>query len=100
MFGAENGMNSLRFGANNRDAFGAPLQGPGASNMNFPFDMQAAQTWNGGAPVPSFATNGMGAMTQNGDYGHNRGIKPSRGRAGINNVSSHLFDRCVRLTRE
>jgi hypothetical protein len=87
MFGQDHSMPSLRFGGNMRDAFGAPMQGLGTSNMNFPYDMQAAQTWNGGAPLQPFAGNGMGAMTQNGDYGPNRSVKPSRGRAGINNVS-------------
>lgn len=87
MFGSENNVPSLRFGGNMRDAFGAPLQGPGISNMNnFPYDHQAAQTWSGNGPMQSYAGNGM-SMTQNGDYGPNRGIKPSRGRAGINNVS-------------
>ena len=91
-------MPSLRFGNNTRDAFGAPLQGPGSNNMNFPYDMQAAQTWNGGAPMQSFASNGMGAMTQNGDYGPSRGIKPSRGRTGINNVSAYPDLCTTRLT--
>lgn len=91
MFGSENTIPSLRFGAaSNRDAFGAPLQVGGSSNMNapFPFDMNAAQTWNGGPHIPSFAGNGVNAMTQNGDFGPNRGVKTSRGRMGINSVSS------------
>jgi hypothetical protein len=86
MFGTENAIPSLRFGGNPRDQF-AGLQGPGNVNMNFPYDVNAAQTWgSGGGPLPSFGGNGMNAMTQNGEYGP-RGIKPSRGRAGINNVS-------------
>ena len=88
MFGNDN--SSLRFGGNMRDAFGAPMAGPGISNMNnFPYDPQAAQTWNGNPPIPSFPQNGMNAMTQNG-YGPNRGVKPSRGRAGINEVSTYF----------
>lgn len=88
MSGADNTIPSLRFGGNNiRDPF-APLSSGAANNMNFPYDMHAAQTWNGAAGLPpSFAANGIN-MTQNGDFGPNRGVKGSRGRPGVGNVSS------------
>jgi hypothetical protein len=88
MFGADNSIPSLRFGGgggNMRDPF-APLSSAG-NNMNFPYDMHAAQTWNGAAGLPpSFPGNGLN-MTQNGDFGP-RGVKGSRGRPTVGNVSS------------
>jgi hypothetical protein len=85
-FPLDQSIASARFG-NRPDPFGTNFQQPPAGNMShFPYDVQAAQTWNSPAPpMPSFggALNGMG---QNGDMGPPRGVKPSRGRAGINNV--------------
>ena len=88
-FGLEQGLASARF--NGRpDPFGSAFQQPPAGNMShFPYDMNAAQTWNSPAPpMGAFGNNGMGAMGQNGDLGASRTVKPRRGRAGLNNVCS------------
>jgi len=86
MFGAEGSLPAMRFDAM-RDGFGGPMQNPGAGNIHFPYDASAAQTWSsGGASLQSFG-NGMGAMSQNANYGSSRSVKPSRGRVGISNVS-------------
>ncbi|ETN44686.1 uncharacterized protein HMPREF1541_10356 [Cyphellophora europaea CBS 101466] len=87
-FGLEqtHGLNSARFGGR-PDPFGSNFQQPPAGNMShFPYDMNAAQTWNSPAPPLSFGTNGMPGIGQNGDLGPARSVKPSRGRVGINNI--------------
>lgn len=85
-FGLDQSIASARFGAR-PDPFGNNFQQPPAGNMShFPYDINAAQTWNSPAPPMSFGSNGMGGMGQNGDHGPARSVKPSRGRVGINNV--------------
>jgi hypothetical protein len=88
MFGAEAPLQNMRFD-NMRDGFGAPMQNAAAANIHFPYDASAAQTWSaGGASLPPFG-NGMGNMPQNSNFGPSRSIKPSRGRVGLQQVSSH-----------
>lgn len=84
-FGLDHSIAAARFGG--RDPFGHNFQQPPAGNISqpFPFDVNAAQTWNASAPMP-FGANGMAGMGQNGDHGPARSVKPSRGRVGINNI--------------
>lgn len=86
MFGPEVSLPTMRFD-NIRDGFGGPMQNPGAGNVHFPYDASAAQTWSSsGGSMQSFG-NGMGTVPHNHNYGPARSVKPSRGRAGISNVS-------------
>jgi hypothetical protein len=88
-FGGDGTVPNMRYDGM-RDGFGAPSQNAGAGNVHFPYDASAAQTWSaGGASLAPFG-NGMGSMQQNSNYGPSRSIKPSRGRVGVQQVSSHL----------
>ena len=89
-FGAEAPMPSIRYDSM-RDGFGT-IQNTGAGNAHFPYDASAAQTWSGGGASLAPFGNGMGNMAQNGNYGPSRSIKPSRGRVGLQQVSSILGD--------
>lgn len=81
-FGLDQNMAPNRFGGRG-DPFGNNFQQPPGGNMShFPYDLNAAQTWNSPAPP----MNTMGPMSQNGDYGPARSVKPSRGRVAINQV--------------
>jgi hypothetical protein len=85
-FGLDQSINLARFGGR-PDPFGNNFQQPPAGNMShFPYDVNAAQTWNSPAPQMGFPSNGMNGPGQNGDHGPARSVKPSRGRVGINNV--------------
>lgn len=91
-FGLDQNIASARFGGR-PDPFGNTFQQPPAGNMShFPYDINAAQTWNSPAPPMSFGSNGMAGMGQNGDHGPARSVKPSRGRVGINNVCFSFLD--------
>lgn len=87
MYGAEAPMPNMRYDTM-RDGFGAHMQNAGAGNVHFPYDASAAQTWSaGGASLAPFG-NGMGNLQQNNNFGPSRSIKPSRGRVGLQQVSS------------
>lgn len=90
MFGNGNNAPALRFN-DARDNFGGPMQPGAVGNAHFPFDVGAAQTWNAGSMQYN---NGMGNMSQDGGYGPSRSVKPSRGRAGLANVSELLAIQC------
>jgi hypothetical protein len=86
-------MSANRFGRG--DPFGNSFQQPPGNNMShFPYDLNAAQTWNSPAPPMPSLGNGMGPMGQNGDFGPARSVKPSRGRTAINQVRLCVRERC------
>lgn len=94
MFGHDNGIPSMRFD-NARDGFGMGMPNVTTNNAHFPYDPSAAQTWSAGpGSLPPFG-NGMATMGQNGNYGP-KTVKPSRGRAGISNVSVLIADILLR----
>ena len=100
-FGLDHGVSSSRFGGR-PDPFGNNFQQPPSSTMShFPFDVTAAQTWNSPAPGMPSLGNGMGPIHQNGDYGQPRGVKPSRGRVGVNQASltSHYSESALTFSR-
>jgi len=87
MYGAEGSLPTMRFD-NMRDGFNGQMQNPAAGNIHFPYDAGAAQTWSSsGGSLQSFGS-GLNGMPQNPNFGPSRSVKPSRGRAGISNVSS------------
>ena len=79
---------NMRFGSG---PFAPPLpngvpSGP-AANAHFPYDSAAAQTWNAGSNgIPNFGI-GLG-----GHPDPSRSVRPSRGRVGLSNVSTHCCD--------
>lgn len=86
-FGMDHNISSNRFGGRG-DPFSNNFQPPQSNSMAFgPYDNNIAQTWNSPAPPMPSMGNGLGAMSQNGDFGPARSVKPSRGRAGISQVS-------------
>ena len=86
MFGGNNNMPALRF-ENIRDDYGGQMQSGGPGNNHFPYNSGAAQTWSSSnASLHAFG-NGMGNMPHDGNFGPARSVKPSRGRAGVANVS-------------
>lgn len=84
MFGNGNNPPALRFNDMRDNNFGS-MQGNAVGNAHFPYDIGAAQTWNAGSMQYN---NGVGNMSQESPYGPSRTVKPSRGRAGLSNVSA------------
>lgn len=86
MFGNDAAIPTMRFD-NMRDGFGGPMNNSALGNIHFPYDPNTAQTWSsGGGSLQSFG-NGQPGIHQNQNFNPSRSVKPSRGRAGISNVS-------------
>lgn len=93
MYTQDDTMSFPRFD-NGRNHFNVPMQSAQMNGSQFPYDMNASQTWNpNGNPMQSFGGNHSGFMGAGGSLAGQSRLKPSRGRTVLPNVRGHSISR-------
>lgn len=78
-----------------RNHFNTAMPSAPMNGSQFPYDMNASQTWNpNGNAMQSFGGNHSGFMTSAGGLAGQSRLKPSRGRAVLPNVRTHRLRPC------